>query len=364
MTKVLGLVLTKDDRSRVVEFSDSSMMFQLEKEKGRVLEQDWFESDSHAEFQLLFDAETRQLKQKIEGRSLAWADVLSTGRGVELSADGDVMMCPNCRKWDTLPAQEKGGKYKPKSCAQCGASYSKEQALKQERIILPEPGKTGQWYPFVSGEGVNRYHHVPRLWIETEHSGINYKEQATYDGEKLLVRKTGLGIMATISKDWLYFPQVVYYWKKKPQLPRDLGRYSLEYFLAVISSRLLLWWFYHKTGVTEWKSFPYVTQELIQQFPIKKIDWRSKEMASLHDEITELAKLALNANSPIASDLDWKIEDCVMRLYQITSEERIRIQEFFRSVHQMRIVRELYPEFGQPAGNGNNPASTEKPPET
>ena len=48
-----------------------------------------------------------------------------------------------------------------------------------------------------SGWG-NRYQVSRRLWIDTSKDGINYKEERFYQGKRLLVRKTGVGIMATM----------------------------------------------------------------------------------------------------------------------------------------------------------------------
>jgi hypothetical protein len=159
--------------------------------------------------------------------------------------------------------------------------------------------------------------------------------------------------MASIVEDPVCFNQVTFYWKKRSDLPEELNRYSLEYLLAIISSRLMLWWWYHKSGVTEWRSFAYLTQALIQQFPIRRIDWSDKRMVGLHDDIAELVQKALSAKGPINHNLDWQIEDLVMDLYDVRKEEKIQIQEFFRYAHKMRIVRELYPEFGKDAEEVN-----------
>jgi hypothetical protein len=343
----LGLTLDKKDRKKAMEFSDPAMMRELEKEKGKRLLQRWALEDPHFEIQPLFDEEARNLKTRIESGVISWEELTTTGRGVELTAEGEVMQCPGCRIWDSLPKKDKNGGYRKKHCDSCGTDYTIDQALSREKIIADAKGFGGKWERFLAGEDVNRYFINQHSWIEVAHNGINYKLPDTYQGKKLLVRKTGVGIMASIVEDPIYFNQVVFYWKKRTDLSDELNRYSLEYLLAIISSRLMLWWWYHKSGVIEWRSYAYITQALIQQFPIRRIDWSDKKMVRLHDEITKLVQQVLSAKGPIDHDVDLQIEDMVLDLYGVSKKQKVEIQEFFRYVHKMRIVRELYPEFGE-----------------
>ena len=47
----------------------------------------------------------------------------------------------------------------------------------------------------------------------------------------------------------------------------------------------MLYRYYMKSGDTEWRSFPHWTQELVQELPIRAIDYSQPRKAKLHDEI-------------------------------------------------------------------------------
>ena len=69
-----------------------------------------------------------------------------------------------------------------------------------ETPLLPRREGSGAWRPYYVGESINRYYIARRLWIDTSKDGINYKDEDFYRGKRLLVRKTGIGIMATIDE--------------------------------------------------------------------------------------------------------------------------------------------------------------------
>lgn len=342
--RIRAMVLVKADREKVMEYNDAALMRVLESEKGTWHDQDWWAKDTQAEWPLLFDEKARELKQHLEAKTVPWENLTGTGRGVELGKEGTVMRCPACRKWDTLP-ERRDEAYRSKKCIHCQHVYQHREAL-EHRTIIQEAPHGPSWKPYVAGEDVNRYHVSSRRWIDTSLDGIRYKDPATYDGKKLLVRKTGVGIMATITTEPLLFPQTVYYWKEKPDRIGDAAAYDLAYLLAIISSRLMLWWFYHKTGITEWRSFPYVTQEIVQSFPIHPVNWKDKKETSAYSELLSLVQKALDKKGPISNELDWQIEDRLMELYDVSNAQRAMINNFFRTVAPLRIVREMYPEFG------------------
>lgn len=155
-----------------------------------------------------------------------------------------------------------------------------------------------------------------------------------------MVRKTGIGIYATIDYADSYVPQVVFIFRLKDARAGNDENYALEYFLGVLNSRLMLYYHYKKTGDVEWKSFPYVTQKTIQQLPTARIDFGDRNQKRLHDEISHKVSVILNANAPIDRDADLEIEDLVMKLYGITSEEKMHIWGELEKVQKLRIIRE------------------------
>jgi hypothetical protein len=89
-----------------------------------------------------------------------------------------------------------------------GKRYTFERALKCETIIT-EKKASKKHKPIIVGEGVNRYYVSPIKYIDTSKPGVNYKEPELYEPPKLVVRKTGIGIYATLDNSNAYTTQVV-----------------------------------------------------------------------------------------------------------------------------------------------------------
>jgi type I restriction-modification system DNA methylase subunit len=330
------LTVLKEDRTKVRSGVEMEL-FALEKEKGIDIPQSRLMEGPGYRWEIGSTESDKSLMTRMESRSIKWDEIFDSWRGVELSEDGLVIQCPNCFVWDSPPLKSKGV-YKEKVCGSCGHKYAIEKAIAKEHIIV---GSEKQGYkPFIEGEGVNRYYIPNKKFINVTKKGINYKEAEVYEGAKLLVRKTGVGIYATIDPSGAYVPQVVFIFKLKGDLPPQLKKYKLAYFLGVLNSRLMLYYYFKRFGDVEWKSFPYLTQGAIKQFPIATIDFANAEQKKLHDTIALLVEKALKKNMQIDNDLDYQIEDAVMKLYQITSDEKTKIWEELGHVQKLRIIRE------------------------
>jgi hypothetical protein len=120
--------------------------------------------------------------------------------------------------------------------------------------------------------------------------------------------------------------------------------YRPEYFLALLNSRLMLYYYYKKFGELEWKSFPYLTQKTIQQLPLRKINFQNPEEKKLHDTLVRKVTRALEAGKKIPDDLDFEIEDLVMKAYQIPEEHRTHIWDELKKIQRLRIIRETFGE--------------------
>ena len=176
-------------------------------------------------------------------------------------------------------------------------------------------------------------------YMDTSRKGINYKDSAIYEGSKLLVRKTGIGIYATIDNSGAYVPQVVFIFKLK-RTSGENSNYRLEYILGALNSRLMLYYYYKKFGDVEWKSFPYMTQKTIMQLPVAKVDFKEKAAKELHNMIADKVAEVLKKNTPIGRDEDLVIEDLVFKIYGITPEEKMHIWGELDKVQKLRIIRE------------------------
>ena len=335
--QVKCMTLMKSDRDRLKTMGDMDILA-LEKEKGILVPQSGFEQDPEFSFEIASTDVDKSLMEKMEDRAIDWHRLFDTWRGVEFSEQGEVVRCPNCFKWNTPPRKRKGV-YIPKICANCGHTFTYEQSLAKATIVS-DSKKDSFDQPFLPGEAVNRYYASEKRYLDTSKDGINYKDSSIYQGKKLLIRKTGVGIYSTIDKSGAYVPQAVFIFKLRPDLAGNDAKYNLEYILGVLNSRLLLYYYYKKFGELEWKSFPYVTQKTIQQLPVHAIDFQNREEADIHGFISRKVFEVIDNEAPIGKEEDFEIEDAVMRLYGITPEEKMRVWEELGKVQKLRIIRE------------------------
>ena len=332
---VLCLVANKDDRKKLRE--GSATLGVICSQKGHFLQQTHFKGKRNVAFDINISEEDLKIIGRVVSDPIDWDDLFTTGRGVELSKSGEVMLCPYCLKWDNIPVKSKG-KFTPKKCTHCSKVYNYDEAA-EHNLIIKDKKNGDEWKPILTGESVNRYYNVYGLFIDTTKEGINYKKNELYVGKKILIRKTGVGIYASIDNQDALTNQVVFIYKLKPTAISQ--GYKPEYFLGVINSRLMLYYYFTKFADTEWKSFPYLTQKVIQTLPVKKIDFKNHVEKNIHDDISDLVYIATNENKHITLEIDAKIERLVMKLYNISNKECDKIMKSFDKVQELRIMREI-----------------------
>ncbi|MFX1535569.1 MAG: Eco57I restriction-modification methylase domain-containing protein [Promethearchaeota archaeon] len=120
--------------------------------------------------------------------------------------------------------------------------------------------------PFLIGEDIKRYQICNRHWIRLGVPNINYKTIQLYQGSKILIRKTGTGINATLDDENNYVIGVIYIFKPKSNAP------NMKYLLALLNSKLLLWYYFMVFGEQYKKTFPHLRQQCVLDLPIKSIN--------------------------------------------------------------------------------------------
>ena len=88
-------------------------------------------------------------------------------------------------------------------------------------------------------------------------------------------------------------------------------------------------------------SFPRWTQELVQELPIRAIDFSQPREAKLHDEIADRVAAVLATGKPPSTHDDYQIEIRVMQLYGITRSMCRRIFDVLHEVQRLRVIREM-----------------------
>ena len=335
--KVRTLHLNRDQRDRLEQ--GSATIDSIMRIHGQEPPISWFSRQDH-EFLLEVSATDREIMTQMEEHSISWSNLFWDGRGVELGKEGLIVRCSECRAWMPRPGGLDDSRRALAKCIHCGANLKTQKDVRRAQIVGERP-LNDLWRPFIVGEAVNRYHVSGLLYIDTSYDGINYKDDSFFAAPKLLVRKTGIGIYATIDRSSALTNQVVYIFRKLPGPEDHLLNISVEYVLGVLCSRAMLYYYVQRFGEKEWRSYPYVTQAIIKALPIPDPFSAGPEAAAAHDKITELVHAATKANGPISRSLDTEIEDEVLQAYGLNCDQYDHMLAVLGKMQRLRIVREL-----------------------
>ena len=185
-----------------------------------------------------------------------------------------------------------------------GLEIGKKQLVKGYPLV----SVSDQMIPIVVGEDVNRRSvHPSRLMNLSEIKGLRLKNEFV-PGKRLLVRKTGIGIKAAVAED-VVTTQTVYHFRLNEQAPH----YALHYAAGFLTSRVLIAIHLAKTGETEWRSHPYVTQKVIRdlQLPIPNPGSVEERIAINIAQTSEL--LHLKADAELEDLLDHLVAELLGR---------------------------------------------------
>lgn len=282
----------------------------------------------------LFDIDCRDFESflinKMERSDLKLFNIVDNTRGAEISKKGNVLRCENCKLWLPYPRVKK-----PK-CPHCGV-YINSDSLEQTNIIFRYNGEG--ILKIKVGEDLSRYFSNKKRWIDVSKQGINYKNFSLYEGPKILVRKTGVGITASIDYENALTNQVVYILKLKDKWKITL---TIEFVLAVLNSRLITFYLLKKYGEVEWKSHPYLTQKILLSLPFPKIEVGNKEHQSIVSNITELVKSELNSKKDeINPSTDARIEQLIAILFKANQRDYKIIYDELANVEPLIPIRRL-----------------------
>ena len=219
-------------------------------------------------FKIFGDSLVDLLLKSISEKSDKIADHFNNARGVEVGKDSEVIEC----------------------------SYKK--GLKK----------------FLRGEDIDRYIIKSNVFIDTTYTNVDYKEDSLYKGTKILIRKTGNGIIAVVDDEYRYAIQTIYIFKCK-----NISKLNERYVLSCLNSKLMGFYYNYTFGEKDRKVFPHLTQGKVLALPILNAnETQQKPFITLVDQI-----LSAKAANPKAdtSALEKQIDDMVYKLYELTEEE-------------------------------------------
>lgn len=254
---------------------------------------------------------------------------LSNTRGVELSKSGRIGRCNHCGMWIPYPNARS-----PK-CAHCKSSLALDKV--ESSFIISSQEKEG-YEPILVGEDINRYRITSCHWICTDRLGIDYKNRVIYQSPKIVVRKTGVGLLAAMDYQSLMTNQVVYIFKCKHP---DDNTLPIEFFLAVMNSRALYYYLVKTSGETEWRSHPYLTQNQILDLPFPHSHIGTKQTSETINQIVTLTKPYLMEGAGLPPKMDAEVEHLIARLYGLSRKHYEHIYDTLMDVEQLLPVKSL-----------------------
>lgn len=275
-----------------------------------------FDIDTHSNEEELLD--------KITSKTVDWEQLFIFGRGVEISKAGKVVYCPHCNYAQGYKKKQlEAGR---KTCTNCGGEISVTSQTVWN-VVTQKPDE-GSVLIYV-GENVRRYCVSGECYIRPDIAGINYKNRELYNPPKLLIRKTGLGIYSAIDYSGSMTSQTVYILKYAD----GNNRTPLEYYLALINSRVVYYYYLKVYGENEWKSHPYLTKQIIFTLPI-----RPYTGSKIDQDIIEIATKLMQYYD---HDMDVKLETLIMKKYGLTKEERKLVVNEMNSLPDLSAVNNM-----------------------
>jgi len=314
--------LSTANKKRVI--SNEVSLLDIDNELSHKVLQSRFSENENYVFDIDLRADSRETFDKIHQVSLKLKTFVNNTRGAEISKKGIVWQCQKCKNWTPEPRSKE-----PK-CKKCNTPFI-EDTIK-EKIILNHNGVGN--IKIKVGEDLYRYTSKSKSWINTQKEGVNYKNLTIYQGKKILVRKTGIGITASIDYEDSITNQVVYILKLNPKYKSKI---TLEFILAVLNSRLMTYYLIKKYGENEWKSHPYLTQNMLVNLPFPKIDFECKKTLS-----TIIENEVINSNNKnISKESDLFIEKSIADFFGLNNNDYENIFETLHSSDQLIPIKRL-----------------------
>ena len=184
--------------------------------------------------------------------------------------------------------------------------------------------------PFLIGGDINRYFLNHNKFLKTDDISIKYKDKKWYEGYKIIFRKTGIGINATFDDSGCYVIQVIFIIKLKNQFLKVI---DYKFALALINSKLILFWYFKNYGQEDRTTFPHITQGKIKDLPMKQIPLTAQQpFINLVDKILEGKK-----SSDVTQHWEDEIDVMVYKLYELNFAEAKIIddkleEDYFNSI--------------------------------
>lgn len=321
--------LSSDYKKQVI--ANEKSLEEVERELSHKVLQKRFLENKNFGFDIDLKIEEQNLYNKIQTKSSPLNKYIKSTRGAEISKKGIVCLCPNCKIWMPFPRATKP------VCNNCHIEFDPEKVI-TDKIITSI--KTSDNFIFKSGEDLFRFTSRAKSYIDLSKNGINYKNTDIYQNTKILVRKTGIGVTASIDYDHAITNQVVYILNVKPEFENKL---SLEFVLAVLNSRVSTYYLIKKYGENEWRTHPYLTQTALMNLPIPSLDFDDITTVSAIKKITHIVRTDVKSSNEknISRTNDIIIERMIADLFHLSELDYETIFETLKNSEQLIPIKRL-----------------------
>ena len=197
-----------------------------------------------------------------------------------------------------------------------------------KKLIKSTAENDGKWVPVLEGKQIQRYQCLkPIKFLK-----IDYKKQ---DGEYFSIRAIKkYENVQFIIRQTAAFPIVApklhatYFRNSALALYPSEQDYDVKYFVGILNSRLMHYFYQEIVAESLQKAFPQVKVRNLRVLPIRLIDFENSKSRKMHDKIADSVAKILNAKSDAEFlMLDRQIDALVYNLYELSQLEIALIEE-------------------------------------
>lgn len=322
--------LNRNKRSNVL--AGELSMTEALADSQHIIAQTEFSADEYSRWSIDTRTDEKQWINTIKAKGGNWSANLISGRGVEISKHGKLLKCPSCHHLNSIPRTKDSI-----NCKHCQLE-NKYSKFEHTKIIELKPNNLSEgWADLAVGEDVDRYVARRSRSIKLFEPGVKYKDAEIYRTKRLVIRKTGVGIKASILEPGTLTNQVVFHYFIEQQ--SLLPKFYLSYLAGVLNSRIMFAYHLKVNGDDEWRSHPYLTQKVIERLPIPFPTEGTREWDLAKTIASKVDKMYQKRASRIK--LDKEIEALVAGLYEFDKAAMCWVGDVISSAQQLEPMRVL-----------------------
>lgn len=317
-----------------------------------------------------------EILETMQSNSIPLGALCESHRGVELNKAGHIIQCPACGGW--MPPPRARDPDTEKTCPDCDTVFQYQNRLGEEYIVADDP--TGGDVTYMDGDSFGkRYDHLTLKGLDIGYSGIQYKDEEIYRGDKVFIRQAGVGLSVAYHGDVVYCPQSVYIYKIRDNRQEMMGWYVdaefddddeydgkwtdpenipngldtetyHKFLLGVLNSRVFHYYVFKRFGeIDAAQAFAKLTQTKIRSLPIPVAMLSTSSGVRTAERIAQYVEQLLAGDAELGDDTDWDIEQALQDLYGLSGSDMVHISNQMGLVGYHQAMQELYPGGKPPA---------------